>query len=99
MLTLPEGGQLIQWSEQAEQDLESHYQFMAMVGIWNPDDVIDRIIEAVEQLALSPKMGRCLEGSLHKLTIKDPKYVIHYALRQSDLLIVRVYHHRQNREL
>ncbi len=89
---------MILWSEQAEHDLDAHYEFMLMVGVWNPDDVINRIIEAVEQLVLNPGMGRCIEGSLHKLTLKEPRYVIHYNSGE-DLLITRVYHHRQNREL
>ena len=69
-----------------------------MAGIWNPDDVISRIMDMTEGLVINPKMGRHIKDNLYKLTLKNPQYVIHYYL-DDDIFITRVYHHRQNRNL
>ncbi len=89
---------MIQWTEPAERDLDNHYRFMVMTDVWNPDAVVNRIMDAVEELVVNPKMGRHIQDDRYKLVLKEPKYVIHYYV-DSDIFITRVFHHRQNREL
>ena len=90
---------LIEWSDEAEKSLDKHYEIMLLVDHSDPDSVINQIFMAVEQLVYNPKMGRSLDDGLYKLTLKSPKYVIHYQVEDEMILVVNVYHHRQNRPI
>ncbi|MGI9283382.1 MAG: type II toxin-antitoxin system RelE/ParE family toxin [Endozoicomonas sp.] len=89
---------MIRWAEEAINQLEAHYAFMAMVGDYDPEAVIEQMLKAVEQLVYNPKTGREMESGLYKLTLKKPKFVIHYQVAE-EIIIVGIYHHRQNRPI
>lgn len=90
---------LIEWSDEAAESLDKHYEFMLLIEHPDPGGVIDQIFMAVEQLVYNPGMGRPLDESLYKLTLKSPRYVVHYQVKAEVILVVNVYHHRQNRPI
>jgi plasmid stabilization system protein ParE len=90
------------WTKAAATDLERHYSFLEPI---NPDaarKAMQVILKAGESLRENPRRGAVVlqaEG-LRKLTVAFGKYgfVIHYIFIQTEVLILRIYHGRENRK-
>lgn len=89
------------WSRSALADLDRQYQFLKDQ---NPDAAIRAvqvITQAGKSLSQSPQRGTPTASApgLRKLRVPFGKsgYLLHYTLLEDEVLILRVYHGRQNR--
>lgn len=89
------------WSRAALRDLERQYQFLRTN---NPDaaaQALQAIVNAGKSLAQTPQRGTPVADTpgLRKLQVRFGKfgYVLHYAIVEDEVLMLRVYHRRQSR--
>ena len=92
---------IVNWSPPALADLEHQHQFLATI---NPDaavKAVQSIVQSAGSLADNPKRGTPIADTpgLRKLLVSFGKYgyVLHYVLLDEEVLILRIYHRRQNR--
>jgi plasmid stabilization system protein ParE len=90
------------WTKAATTDLERHHSFLEPI---NPDvakKALQAILKAGESLRENPRRGAVVLQSdgLRKLVVAFGKYgfVIHYIFIETEVLILRVYHGRENRK-
>ncbi|MGB8701022.1 MAG: type II toxin-antitoxin system RelE/ParE family toxin [Thermosynechococcaceae cyanobacterium] len=91
------------WTKTATTDLERHYSFLEPI---NPDaakKAVRAILKAGESLRENPQRGAVIlqAKSLRKLIVPFSKYgyVIHYIFIETEVLILRIYHGRENRQI
>ncbi len=91
----------IVWTESAIDDLNRHYDF---IKINNPDAAaraVQAIVSSGESLLSNPRRGAIVDeiAGLRKLLVAFGKYgyIIHYTILEDDVIILRVYHGRENR--
>lgn len=89
---------MINWSAQALMDLQGHLEFLHKIDHYSPETVISEIFHSTEQLPLNPEIGKKISEEIYQLVIADPKYVIYYSV-DKQITVVRVFHHRQKREI
>ncbi len=79
------------WQPQAEEDRVSIYDFIDADRPQAAVDVDDRILEAISSLERFPFRGRPgkIRGT-RELVISDTRYVVAYALRDEEILILRI---------
>ncbi|MEB3219690.1 MAG: type II toxin-antitoxin system RelE/ParE family toxin [Nostocales cyanobacterium 94392] len=89
------------WSQTATEDLNRHYNF---IKLNNPDAAaraVQVIVSSGESLQENPRRGAIVDeiAGLRKLLVSFGKYgyIIHYAILEDDVIILRVYHGRENR--
>jgi len=91
----------IVWTEAAQVDLERHYDFLAANAPEVAARVVQAIVSAAESLAQNPRRGAIVEqaSGLRKLLIRFGKvgFVLHYIILESDVVILRIYHGREQR--
>lgn len=84
----------IRWSLTAEDDLRTLELFIAKDSILHAIHFIDRLVESVEKLASSPKIGRVVpefeREDLRELLFRD--YRIVYHLQSNTVTVLRVVH-------
>jgi plasmid stabilization system protein ParE len=89
------------WSPEALLDLAAHFEFLKLKNPEAASKAAEAIRDAGFSLSQNPKRGILLaDGSLRrKLIVPFGKYgyVIHYYIENDYILIVRIYHGRQNR--
>jgi plasmid stabilization system protein ParE len=89
------------WSRPALADLDRQYQFLKEQNPESASRAVQAIIQAGKSLAQSPQRGTPIAAApgLRKLVVRFGKvvYLIHYALLEDEVLILRVYHGRQHR--
>lgn len=90
----------MQWSEEAErQDLPRLYEFLANINPTAAGDAIRALVAAPELLLTQPKMGSPLTDYLprdvRRWIVKD--YELRYELRDDTLIILRIWHTREDR--
>jgi plasmid stabilization system protein ParE len=89
------------WSPTASQDLERHYNFLLTQDAITATKAVQKIIKTGGSLAQSPYRGGIVQQKtgLRKLLVSFGKYgyVIHYAVIEEEVVILRVYHGRENR--
>jgi toxin ParE1/3/4 len=85
---------VIEWTEPATQQLSQTYDYIALT---NNETVAARIVEhilaAVQRLATFPLSGR--KGRVpetRELVVIDTPFIVAYALREGQILILAVYH-------
>jgi plasmid stabilization system protein ParE len=91
----------IVWTETAIDDLNRHYDFINL----NNADAAARAIQAIvslgESLQQNPHRGAIVDeiAGLRKLLVSFGKYglIIHYVILEDDVIILRIYHGRENR--
>lgn len=88
------------WSEPARQDILRLYDFLAQV---NPDAAaaaINELVAAIEHLPLNPRLGRTLDAyrprDIRRLVVGP--YEVRYELRHDEVLVVRLFHGREDRQ-
>jgi addiction module RelE/StbE family toxin len=91
----------IVWTETAIDDLNRHYDF---IKINSPDAAaraIQTIVSSGESLQENPRRGATIDeiAGLRKFLVSFGKYgyIIHYVILEDDVIILRVYHGRENR--
>jgi plasmid stabilization system protein ParE len=89
------------WSPTASQDLERHYNFLLTQDAITATKAVQKIIKTGGSLAQSPYRGAVVQqkAGLRKLLVSFGKYgyVIHYTVIEEEVVILRVYHGRENR--
>ncbi|QLE55091.1 type II toxin-antitoxin system RelE/ParE family toxin [Nostoc sp. TCL26-01] len=91
----------IVWTEAAIDDLNRHHNFIKV----NNDDAARRAVQAIvssgESLQQNPHRGAIVDeiGGLRKLLVSFGKYgfIIHYVILEDDVVILHIYHGRENR--
>ncbi|MBU7585583.1 MAG: type II toxin-antitoxin system RelE/ParE family toxin [Nostoc sp. TH1S01] len=91
----------IVWTESAIDDLNRHYDF---IKLNNPDAAsraVQAIVSSSESLQQNPRRGAIVDeiAGLRKFLVSFGKYgfIIHYVILEDDIVILRVYHGRENR--
>ncbi len=91
----------IVWSQTAIEDLNRHYDF---IKLNNPDAAaraVQAIVSSGESLQENPRRGAIVDeiAGLRKLIVSFGKYgyIIHYVIIEDDVIILHVYHGRENR--
>ena len=91
----------IVWTEDAVDDLNRHYDFLKINNADAAARAVRGIVSSAESLQENPRRGTAIGQSpgLRKLFVSIGKYgyVIHYTLLGDDVIVLRVYHGRENR--
>lgn len=91
----------VTWSRPALADLERQHQFLATINPEAAVKAVQSIVRSAGSLAENPKRGTPIADTpgLRKLLVSFGKYgyILHYVLLDEEVLILRVYHGRQNR--
>jgi plasmid stabilization system protein ParE len=91
----------VTWSRPAFADLERQHQFLATINPEAAVKAVQSIVRSAGSLAENPKRGTPIADTpgLRKLLVSFGKYgyILHYVLLDEEVLILRVYHGRQNR--
>lgn len=91
----------IVWTESAMEDLNRHYEFLKINNADAAARAVQEIVSSAESLLENPRRGTPIGEvpGLRKLLVSFGKYgyVIHYSILEEDVIILRVYHGRENR--
>lgn len=89
------------WTESATADLRRHYDYLKPN---NPDaaaKAVQAIVQSGESLEQNPRRGAIVDevAGLRKLLVSFGKFgfVIHYAILDDEVVLLRVYHGREQR--
>lgn len=89
------------WTESATADLGRHYDYLKPN---NPDaaaKAVQAIVQSGESLEQNPRRGAIVDevAGLRKLLVSFGKFgfVIHYAILDDEVVLLRVYHGREQR--
>jgi len=87
----------IRWSPEARADLRHTLDFVAYDSLDAAEAVLSRILAAVEHLQEFPLLGRSGRTlGTRELVIAGLPFVVPYAIRGGEVLILRVYHTSQD---
>jgi len=82
-------------------DLNRHYDFLKVNSIEAAAKAVKTIVAAGESLQENAHRGAIVDeiAGLRKLVVSFGKYgfIIHYVILEDDVVIVRIYHGRENR--
>ena len=91
------------WTKAATTDIERHYAFLEPVNPDTATKAVQAILKAGESLKENPRRGAVVlqAQGLRKLIVTFGKYgfVIHYVFVETEVLILRIYHGRENRQI
>jgi plasmid stabilization system protein ParE len=91
------------WTETAIDDLNRHYDFIKLNNADAAVRAVQAIVSSGESLQQNPRRGRIVDeiASLRKLLVSFGKYsfIIHYVILEDDVVILRIYHGRENRPI
>jgi len=89
------------WTKTAIDDLNRHYDFIKVNNIDTAARAVRAIVSAGEILKQNSRRGAIIEeiAGIHKLLVSFGKYgfIIHYTILEDDILILRIYHGRENK--
>ncbi len=89
------------WTPAATRDLQRQHQFLSTLDTEVANRAIQAIVKAGGSLSQNPKRGRILDeaNGLRKLPVRFGKvgFVLHYAVIFEEVVILRVFHGRENR--
>jgi plasmid stabilization system protein ParE len=90
---------MIRWSRSGQEDLERIHGFLASVDSDAAARAVRKITTAARELAAFPRLGSRLtefgKREVRRLIIGD--YEVRYELRKRELIILRVWHVREDR--
>ncbi|WP_414549632.1 type II toxin-antitoxin system RelE/ParE family toxin [Anabaena sp. CCY 0017] len=93
----------IVWTETAITDLNRHYDFIALSNADAAARAIQAIVTSGGSLQQNPSRGAIVDeiAGLRKLLVAFGKYgfIIHYVILENDVIILRIYHGRENRPI
>ncbi|WP_071191457.1 type II toxin-antitoxin system RelE/ParE family toxin [Trichormus sp. NMC-1] len=91
----------IVWTETAINDLNRHYDFISLNNAVAAGRAVQAIVSSGESLQQNPRRGAIVDeiAGLRKLLVSFGKYgfIIHYVILEDDVIILRIYHGRENR--
>lgn len=91
----------IVWTQAAIADLNRHYDFIKLNEADAATRVVQAIVSSAESLQQNPRRGAIVDevAGLRKIIVPFGRYgyIIHYAILEDDVIILRVYHGRENR--
>ncbi|MEO0840004.1 MAG: type II toxin-antitoxin system RelE/ParE family toxin [Cyanobacteria bacterium J06643_5] len=91
---------MIIWSKTATEDLNRHYNLIKLSNRNVAALALHEILSASESLQENPRRGAIVEeiAGLRKLIVSFGKYgyIIHYIILEDDVIILRVYHGKEN---
>ncbi len=91
----------IVWTKSAIDDLNRHYDFIKVNNADAAVRAVQAIVSSSESLQQNPRRGTIVDEivSLRKLIVSFGKYgfIIHYVILEDDVVILRIYHGRENR--
>ncbi len=91
----------IVWTETAIDDLNRHYDFIKLNNADAAARAVEAIVSSGESLQQNARRGAIVDekAGLRKFLVSFGKYgfIIHYAILEDDVVILRVYHGRSNR--
>ncbi len=89
------------WTQSATDDLNRHYDFIKLNNLDAAARAVKAIVTSAESLQENPRRGGIVDevAGLRKLLVFFGKYgyIIHYVILEDDVIILRVYHGRENR--
>lgn len=89
----------LRWTSLANQDLVRLHEFLAPVNPAAAAKAVDVIVAGVRRLAVHPRLGRRLERynprEVRTIVVND--YEVRYELREHDLIVLRLWHVREDR--
>ncbi len=89
------------WSRAALADLDRQYHFLNARNPEAATRALQAIVEAGKSLGQTPQRGTPIISApgLRKLLVRFGKsgYILHYIVLEDEVLILKVYHGRQNR--
>jgi plasmid stabilization system protein ParE len=89
------------WTPPALAALDRHRQFLAQTDPNLAVKAIQKIVEVAESLQTYPQRGAIVEQApgIRKLIVTFGKvgFVLHYAILNEEVLILQIYHGRQQR--
>ena len=86
----------VRWSGRALRDLAEIFDYIAAENEDGALRVSDRIFEAIERLAVMPRLGRTSDLRRRRELIVD-QYIILYAIQRDEVLIQTVRHGSRRR--
>ncbi|QYX30840.1 type II toxin-antitoxin system RelE/ParE family toxin [Sphaerospermopsis torques-reginae] len=93
----------IVWTETAINDLNRHYDFIAINNADAAARAVQTIVSSGGSLQQNPRRGAIVDeiAGLRKLVVSFGKYgfIIHYVILEDDVIILRIYHGRENRPI
>ncbi|MEH2003147.1 type II toxin-antitoxin system RelE/ParE family toxin [Nostoc sp.] len=91
----------IVWTQTAIDDLNRHYDFIKLNNADAAARAVQAIVSSGESLQENPRRGSIVDeiAGLRKLVVFFGKYgfIIHYVILEDDVVILRIYHGRENR--
>ena len=91
----------IVWTDNAIDDMNRHYDFIKVNNVEAASRALEAILSSGESLQQNPRRGAIVneKAGLRKLLVPFGKYgfVIHYIVLEDDVVILNVYHGRENR--
>ena len=89
----------IEWTKAAQRDVIRLYEFLAPVNPYAAKRTVSKIVGAVEGLASFPHLGRSQEAYAGRdvRSFMAGDYEVHYELSDNRILILRVWHAREDR--
>lgn len=91
----------IVWTQTAIDDLNRHYDFIKLNNADAAAGAVQAIVSSGESLQENPRRGSIVDeiAGLRKLVVFFGKYgfIIHYVILEDDVVILRIYHGRENR--
>ena len=91
------------WTETATNDLNRHYDFIALSNADAAVRAVQAIVSSGGSLQQNPRRGAIVDEivGLRKLVVAFGKYgfIIHYVILEDDVIILRIYHGRENRPI
>jgi plasmid stabilization system protein ParE len=91
----------VSWTEAAFTDIQRHYEALALMNADVALRAIQVIRKAGDSLEAFPRRGAIVHeaAGLRKLQVTFGKvgFAIHYAMIEDEVVILRVYHGRENR--
>ncbi len=89
------------WTDTAIDDLNRHYEFIKVNNTEAASRALKAISSSAESLQQNPRRGTIVseKAGLRKLLVPFGKYgyIIHYIVLDDDVVILNVYHGRENR--
>ncbi|MBW4605586.1 MAG: type II toxin-antitoxin system RelE/ParE family toxin [Calothrix sp. FI2-JRJ7] len=90
----------IVWTDNAIDDMNRHYDFIKVNNVEAASRALEAILSSGESLQQNPRRGAIVneKAGLRKLLVPFGKYgfVIHYIVLEDDVVILNVYHGREN---
>jgi len=90
---------IVQWTYKGLSDLVRLHEFLSPVNPRAAARVVQTLTSAVGRLETHPRMGQCLEQfkprDVRRLIVGH--YEVRYEIQESAVLILRLWHTRENR--